>query len=51
MKDFVAESDWNYMNLAHEISVENFNMWYRDYFCGYFRKECGYILPLSEGSA
>ena len=49
MEDFVTESDLNYLDLVQEISVENFNMWPRDCFCGI--QECGYFLPLSEESA
>jgi hypothetical protein len=28
------ESDFNCVDLAQEVSVENFNMWPRDCFCG-----------------
>jgi hypothetical protein len=34
MKDVVTENDLNCVNLANEVSVENFSMWPRDSFCG-----------------
>ena len=34
MEDSVTESDFNCADLVTEVSVENFNMWPRDCFCG-----------------
>jgi hypothetical protein len=36
MEDFVTESDLSCADLAQEVSVENFNMWPRDWLCGIF---------------
>jgi hypothetical protein len=50
MEDFVTENELNCADLAQEVSV-------RISICGletvlwYFGQECGYFLPLSEGSA
>ena len=45
MKDFVTESDLNCADLAQEVSVENFNMWPRDYFCGILVKNVATFCP------
>jgi hypothetical protein len=34
VEDFVTKSDLICMDLVQELSVENFNMWPRDCFCG-----------------
>lgn len=34
MEDFLIESDLNWGDLAQEVSVDNFNMWPRECFCG-----------------
>ena len=34
MEDFVTESDLNCMDLAEEVSLENFNMRPKNCFCG-----------------
>ena len=34
IKNIVTESDLNWSDLAPEVSVENFNLWPRDLFCG-----------------
>ena len=34
MEDFVTQSDLNCGDLAQQVSVENFNMWPSDCFCG-----------------
>jgi hypothetical protein len=34
MEDFVAGSDLNCIDLAQEISKENFRMWHKYCFCG-----------------
>ena len=34
MDDFATESDLNCADLAQEVSVENFNIWPTDCFCG-----------------
>jgi hypothetical protein len=49
MEDFVTESDLNCADLAQDISVENFNMWHRHYFCGILEKNVvTFDLCLSE---
>ena len=46
------ESDFNCVDLAQEVSVENFNMWPRDCFCGLLVKDvatfCPYLKSLPE---
>jgi hypothetical protein len=34
IEDFVTLRNWNYADLAQQVSVKNFNMWPRDCFCG-----------------
>lgn len=34
MESFGTKNDFNWVDLAQEISVENFNIWTRDCFCG-----------------
>jgi hypothetical protein len=51
MEDLVTESNLNCVDLAQEVSVENFNMWPRDYFCDILMKNMGYFVPVSEESA
>jgi hypothetical protein len=38
MQDFVAESNLKYEDQAQGVSVENFNMWPRDCFCGIWQR-------------
>ena len=45
MEDFVTESDLNCADLAQEVSVENFNMWPRDCFCGILVKNVATFCP------
>ena len=45
MEDFVTESDLNCADLAQEVSVENFNMWPRDCFCGILVKNVAAFCP------
>ena len=45
MKDFVTESDLNCADLAQEVSVENFNMWPADCFCGILVKNVAAFCP------
>jgi hypothetical protein len=45
MEDFVTESDLNCADLAQEISVENFNMWPRNCFCGILVKNVSVFCP------
>ena len=45
MEDFVTESDLNCANLAQEVSVDNFNIWPRDWFCGILVKNVAAFCP------
>jgi hypothetical protein len=45
MEDFVTESDLNCADLSQEVSVENFNMWPRDCFCGVLLKTVDTFCP------
>jgi hypothetical protein len=45
MEDFVTESDLNCANLAQEVSVDNFNIWPRDCFCGILVKNVAPFCP------
>ena len=45
IKDFIAESDLNCVDLAKEVLVENFNMWSKDCFCGFLVKNVAPFCP------
>jgi hypothetical protein len=45
MEDSVIESDLNYVDLAQEVSVKNFNIWPRDCFCGISVKNMAIFYP------
>jgi hypothetical protein len=45
MEDFVTESGLNCADLAQEVSVENFNMWPRDYLGGILVKNVATFCP------
>ena len=45
MEDFVAGSNLNYVDLAREISKENFRMWHKDSFCGILVKNVTTFCP------
>ena len=45
MEDFVAGSNLNCVDLAQEISKENFRMWQRDWFCGILVKNVATFCP------
>jgi hypothetical protein len=45
MEDFVTKSDLNCVDLAQEVSVENFKMWPRDCFCGILVKNVATFCP------
>ena len=44
MEDFVTESELNSAELAQEVSVEHFNMWPRNCFCGIWVKNMATIV-------
>jgi hypothetical protein len=45
MEDFVTESGLNCMDLAQEVSMENFNMWPRDCICRILVKAMATFCP------
>jgi hypothetical protein len=45
MEDFVTESDLNCADLAQEFSLDNFNIWCRDYFCDILVKNMATFCP------
>ena len=45
MKDFVAGSNLNCVDLAQEISKENFSMWHKECFCGVLVKYVATFCP------
>jgi hypothetical protein len=51
MEDFVAEIDLNCEDLAQEGSVENFNMWPKDCFCGILVKNVAAFYPCMKSLA
>ena len=48
MEDFVAGSNLNCVDLAQEISKENFRMWHKDCFCGILVKNVATFCPCLE---
>lgn len=44
-KNFVIESDLNCADIAQEVSVENFNIWPADCFCGILVKNVTTFCP------
>lgn len=48
MEGFVTASDLNCADLTLEISVENFNMWPRNGFCGILVKNMATFCPYVE---
>jgi hypothetical protein len=51
MEDFVAGSNLNCVDLAQEISKENFRIWHKDCFCDILVKNVATFCPLTEKSA
>jgi len=49
MEDFVTESDLNCVDLAQEVSVENFNMWTRNYFLWHYEEHSCFLPCLRLG--
>ena len=45
MVDFVAGSNLNCVDLAQEVSKENFRMWHKDCFCGILVKNVATFCP------